>query len=47
MARQFGLGYAPQGWRSLASVFASYDDPMLVESGLVIHHQEDGQDEKR
>jgi DNA primase len=36
VARQFGLGYAPEGWRSLASVFANYDDPLLVESGLVI-----------
>ena len=36
IARTFGLGYAPQGWRSLASVFADYNDPLLVESGLVI-----------
>ncbi|MFO1261914.1 MAG: DNA primase [Rhodoferax sp.] len=36
VAKQFGLGYAPQGWRSLASVFPHYDDPLLVESGLVI-----------
>ncbi|OHC73650.1 MAG: DNA primase, partial [Rhodoferax sp. RIFCSPLOWO2_12_FULL_60_11] len=36
IAKQFGLGYAPEGWRSLASVFPSYDDPLLVESGLVI-----------
>ena len=36
IARTFGLGYAPEGWRSLASVFADYNDPLLVESGLVI-----------
>ncbi|MEO7392901.1 MAG: DNA primase [Ramlibacter sp.] len=36
IARQFGLGYAPEGWRSLASVFPDYDDPLLSESGLVI-----------
>jgi DNA primase len=36
IAARFGLGYAPEGWRSLASVFASYDDPLLEESGLVI-----------
>ncbi len=36
IAAQFGLGYAPDGWRSLASVFPSYDDPLLEESGLVI-----------
>ncbi len=47
VAKQFGLGYAPEGWRSLASVFPNYDDPLLVESGLVILHEEEGQDEKR
>ncbi|MBC7444952.1 MAG: DNA primase [Polaromonas sp.] len=36
VARTFGLGYAPEGWRGLASVFADYNDPLLVESGLVI-----------
>jgi DNA primase len=36
IALQFGLGYAPEGWRSLASVFPSYDDPLLEESGMVI-----------
>ena len=36
IARTFGLGYAPEGWRSLASVFPDYNDPLLVESGLVI-----------
>ena len=36
VARTFGLGYAPEGWRSLASVFPDYNDPLLVESGLVI-----------
>ena len=41
IARQFGLGYAPEGWRSLASVFPRYDDPLLAESGLVIVNEED------
>lgn len=36
IAAQFGLGYAPDGWRGLASVFPSYDDPLLEESGMVI-----------
>src|SRR5690349_13076102 len=36
IAKQFGLGYAPEGWRTLASVFPNYDDPLLAESGLVI-----------
>jgi DNA primase len=36
IAARFGLGYAPEGWRGLASVFPRYDDPLLTESGLVI-----------
>jgi DNA primase len=36
VAATFGLGYAPDGWRSLASAFPEYDDPLLVEAGLVI-----------
>jgi len=47
IAKQFGLGYAPEGWRGLASVFPDYQDPLLAESGLVIVNQEDGEDEKR
>ena len=48
IAKQFGLGYAPEGWRSLASVFPHYDDPLLVESGLVILHEaQAGEEEKR
>ena len=41
IAAQFGLGYAPEGWRGLASVFPSYDDPLLEESGMVIAKHED------
>ncbi len=41
IARQFGLGYAPEGWRTLASVFPRYDDPRLAESGLVIVHEDE------
>ena len=47
VAKEFGLGYAPQGWRTLAGVFPNYDEPLLVESGLVILQAEDGEDEKR
>ena len=36
VAKTFGLGYAPEGWRALASVFPDYNDSLLVESGLVI-----------
>ena len=45
IAKRYGLGYAPEGWRSLASVFPQYDDPLLEESGLVIVG-EDGQDKR-
>ncbi|MGQ0709465.1 MAG: DNA primase [Rhodoferax sp.] len=48
VAKHFGLGYAPAGWRHLASVFPHYDDPQLVESGLVLHSAEEGgQEQKR
>lgn len=39
VAARFALGYAPDSWRGLASVFPRYDDPLLVESGLVITHE--------
>ncbi|SEA47164.1 DNA primase [Variovorax sp. YR216] len=41
IARHFGIGYAPAGWRTLASVFPDYDDPLLTESGLVIAAEAD------
>jgi DNA primase len=47
IAARFGLGYAADSWHALASAFAQYDDPLLVEAGLVIHQREEGQDEKR
>lgn len=36
VAARFALGYAPDHWKGLASAFPRYDDPLLVESGLVI-----------
>ncbi|MBX3675535.1 MAG: DNA primase [Rhodocyclaceae bacterium] len=36
IAARFGLGYAPDGWQSLATVFPDYSDKALVECGLVI-----------
>ncbi len=36
IAARFGLGYAPEGWRTLAGVFPDYADALLTESGLVI-----------
>jgi DNA primase len=50
IALKYGLGYAPEGYRFLAGVFPDYDDPLLVESGMVIERLEDDnnpQSEKR
>ena len=48
VAKRYALGYAPEGWRTLAGVFPHYDDPLLVDSGLVISNTEDmGGEEKR
>ena len=50
IAARFGMGYAPEGWRTLAGVFPKYDDPLLAESGLVITSGGDadgGGEEKR
>jgi len=44
VAARFALGYAPDNWRGLASVFPKYDDPLLVESGLVIAHEPEAGD---
>ncbi|MBX3641510.1 MAG: DNA primase [Rubrivivax sp.] len=47
IAARFGLGYAPAGWRGLASAFPRYDDPLLAESGLVIVQGDEGDEQKR
>jgi len=47
IAARFALGYAPPGWRSLASGFARYDDPLLVDSGLVIAQGDDRDAEQK
>ena len=38
IAKTFGLGFSPEGWRTLASSFPDYSDEQLVTSGLVIAH---------
>ena len=47
VAARFGMGYAPEGWRTLAGVFPRYDDPLLTESGLVITSGDEGEEQKR
>jgi DNA primase len=44
IAKRYGLGYAREGWNNLASVFPDYNDPQLVESGLLIARAEDEND---
>jgi DNA primase len=47
IAARFALGWSPEGWRTLASCFARYDDPLLVESGMVIVSGDDPATQKR
>lgn len=47
IAAHFALGYAPEGWRALASAFPAYDDPLLAEAGMVIVSGEEGEEQKR
>ena len=48
IAARFGIGYAPEGWDNLRSVFSDYDDGALVEAGLVVDRtDEDGGNHKR
>ncbi len=46
IAKRFGMGYAPPGWRHLASVYADYADARLVESGMVITGEEGDADKR-
>jgi len=38
-AARFALGVSPDEWTALAAVFDAYDDPQLVEAGLVIANE--------
>src|SRR5688572_8314119 len=40
IAARYGLGYAPDGWQNLESVFPDYQTKALTESGLVIQSEE-------
>ena len=42
IAARFGIGYAPDGWQSLESVFPNYADKALKDAGLVIDPEGDG-----
>jgi DNA primase len=36
IAARYGIGYAPDGWQNLATVFPRYEAPELLTAGLVI-----------
>ena len=36
----YGLGYAPDSWQPLAQVFRPYPSSPLIDSGMVIHNEE-------
>src|SRR6185436_18682865 len=39
IAAHFGIGYAPDGWQNLRSVFTDYEGKELKEAGLVIESE--------
>ena len=49
IAARYGLGYAPDGWQNLQSVFTDYDAASLKDTGLVIDSDpgEDGERKSR
>ena len=40
IAKEFGIGYAPDGWQNLQAAFPDYDAKALVAAGLVIQGDE-------
>lgn len=42
IAARYGVGYAPEGWDVLRAAFPDYNQPALVEAGLVIDRDDDG-----
>ncbi|TAK90205.1 MAG: DNA primase [Burkholderiaceae bacterium] len=47
IAARYAMGYAPDGWQTLAEVFENYQDPTLLEAGLVIDSEKDGKAGRR
>lgn len=41
VAARYGMGFAPDGWDGLKSIFPNYDVEALVESGLVIDRSDE------
>ena len=40
IASRYGIGYAPDDWQGLKTVFPGYDDQALVECGLIIVNEQ-------
>ena len=47
IAKRYHLGYSPEGWQPLQSVFADYEQADLVDAGLVIASQDESGKSKR
>lgn len=47
IAAQFKLGYAPDGWQNLSSVFDDYGNQGLLDAGLVIQSHSVGVEDKK
>ncbi len=41
IAKQFGIGYAPDGWQNLQAAFPDYNAKALLAAGLVVQGDED------
>jgi len=39
IAKEFSIGYAPEGWQNLKSCFKKYENDILVKAGLVIKNE--------
>jgi len=46
-AARFALGFAPDQWQGLKAAFDSYEEPRLVEAGLVVEADAERSDRKR
>ena len=47
IAKRYHLGYSPEGWQPLQSVFGDYEQADLVDAGLVIASEDDSGKSKR
>ncbi|MFZ9070932.1 MAG: DNA primase [Burkholderiaceae bacterium] len=47
IAKRYHLGYSPEGWQPLQSVFADYEQVDLVDAGLVIASDDESGKSKR